>query len=73
VLLGSTPIGSPITGWVGQHLGARWAFVMNGAVALVTGVALLMARYRSHAPARAADLEPGVPASPGESSEPAVA
>ena len=73
VLLGSTPIGSPITGWVGQHLGARWAFVMNGAVALVTGVALLTARYRSHAPARAADLEVGVPATPGESSEPAVA
>jgi MFS family permease len=73
VLLGSTPIGSPITGWVGQHLGARWAFVMNGAVALVTGVALLAARYRSHAPIRAADLEAGVPASPGESSEPAVA
>jgi MFS family permease len=73
VLLGSTPIGSPITGWVGQHLGARWAFVMNGAVALVTGVALLTARHRSHAPARATDLEPGVPASPGESSEPAVA
>jgi len=73
VLLGSTPIGSPITGWVGQHFGARWAFVMNGAVALVTGVALLTARYRSHAPARATDLEAGVPESPGESSEPAVA
>jgi hypothetical protein len=46
---------------------------MNGAVALVTGVALLTARYRSHAPARAAELEVGVPATPGESSEPAVA
>ena len=73
VLLGSTPIGSPITGWVGQHLGARWAFVMNGAVALVTGVALLTARYRSQAPAEHAGLESASPASPGESSEPAVA
>jgi MFS family permease len=73
VLLGSTPIGSPITGWVGQHLGARWAFVMNGGVALVTGVALLVARRRVATAQRHEDLEPGVPATPGESSEPAVA
>ena len=73
VLLGSTPIGSPITGWIGQHLGARWAFVLNGGVALVTGLALLVARRRVNAPATAADLEPGVPETPGEGSEPAVA
>ena len=73
VLLGSTPIGSPITGWIGQHLGARWAFVMNGGVALVTGLALLVARRRVNAPAATADLEPGLPETPGEGSEPAVA
>jgi MFS family permease len=71
VLLGSTPIGSPITGWVGQHLGARWAFVMNGGVALVTGVALLTARHRARAPERTGDLDPVE--TPGEDSEPAVA
>lgn len=49
VLLGSTPIGSPITGWVGQHLGARWAFGLNGGVALVTGIVLLAARHRGRA------------------------
>ena len=73
VLLGSTPIGSPITGWIGEHLGARWAFVMNGGVALVTGLALLAARHRTGAQARAAELDPGVPEIPGEGSEPAVA
>ena len=73
VLLGSTPIGSPITGWIGEHLGARWAFVMNGGVALVTGLALLGARRRTGTLAREASLEPGVPETPGEGSEPAVA
>lgn len=73
VLLGSTPIGSPITGWIGEHLGARWAFVMNGGVALVTGLALLGARRRTGTQAREASLEPGVPETPGEGSEPAVA
>jgi MFS family permease len=55
VLLGSTPIGSPITGWIGEHLGARWAFGLNGAVALVTGIVLLAARHRR---GRAADAAP---------------
>jgi MFS family permease len=73
VLLGSTPIGSPITGWIGQHVGARWAFVSNGAVALVTGIALLVARHRAAEPQRQGDIEPAVPPAPGESSEPAVA
>ena len=73
VLLGSTPIGSPITGWIGEHLGARWAFVMNGGVALVTGLALLGVRRRTGSQAREAALEPGVPETPGEGSEPAVA
>ena len=73
VLLGSTPIGSPITGWIGEHLGARWAFLMNGGVALVTGLALLGARRRTGTQAREASLESGVPETPGEGSEPAVA
>jgi predicted MFS family arabinose efflux permease len=65
--LGSTPIGSPITGWVGQHVGARWAFVLNGGVALVTGIVLLAARYRrSQAVVEAPDDEM-VPATVGES------
>ena len=29
--LGSTPIGGPIVGWVGQHAGARWGLVIGGA------------------------------------------
>jgi MFS family permease len=67
VLLGSTPIGSPLTGWIGQHLGARWAFTLNGAVALVTGIVLLAARRRGdRVPAAAPDAELA-PAAVGES------
>jgi MFS family permease len=38
VFLGSTPIGAPIAGWVGEHLGARAAFAGGGVIALITGL-----------------------------------
>jgi MFS family permease len=39
VFLGTTPIASPIAGWVGEHLGARTAIAGGGVIALVTGLA----------------------------------
>jgi MFS family permease len=39
--LGSTPIGGPIVGWVGQSAGARWALVIGGAAALISGLLAL--------------------------------
>jgi predicted MFS family arabinose efflux permease len=39
--LGSTPIGGPIVGWVGQSVGARWALVIGGAAALISGLLAL--------------------------------
>jgi MFS family permease len=44
--LGSTPIGGPIVGWVGQNLGARWGLVIGGATALACGIAALPALSR---------------------------
>jgi MFS family permease len=41
VFLGSTPIGAPIAGVIGEHYGARVGFVLSGAVAAALGVALL--------------------------------
>ncbi len=41
VFLGSTPIGSPIAGWVGQHLGPRVGMIGGGAIALGLGLGLL--------------------------------
>jgi MFS family permease len=36
--LGSTPVGGPIVGWVGQNAGARWSLVIGGLPTLVCGV-----------------------------------
>ncbi len=44
--LGSTPIGGPIVGWVGQAIGARWALVIGGVAALACGVLALPALTR---------------------------
>jgi MFS family permease len=34
--LGSTPIGGPITGWVGDRFGASWALAYGGVIAIAT-------------------------------------
>ena len=47
VFLGSTPLGSPIVGWFAEHVGVRAGFVLTGAVALATGLAVLWARQRA--------------------------
>ena len=44
--LGSTPVGGPIVGWVGQEIGARWALVIGGVAALACGVLALPALTR---------------------------
>jgi MFS family permease len=44
--LGSTPVGGPIVGWVGQETGARWALVIGGVAALGCGVLALPALTR---------------------------
>jgi MFS family permease len=38
--VGSTPIGGPIVGWVGQNLGARWSLLVGGIPTLAIGLAL---------------------------------
>ena len=39
--LGSTPIGGPIVGWVGQEAGARWSLVLGGVPTLLCGLLAL--------------------------------
>jgi MFS family permease len=36
--LGSTPVGGPIVGWIGQEFGARWSLVVGGVPTLLCGV-----------------------------------
>jgi MFS family permease len=49
VLMGGTPIGSPILGWVGQAFGARWTLIGGGALS-VLGVLLcvVLVAHRRH-------------------------
>lgn len=47
VFLGSTPIGAPIAGVIGEHLGARVGFAISGLVAAALGLTLLAARRRA--------------------------
>ena len=54
VFLGSTPIGAPIAGWLGQVLGPRMEFAVMGAVAAAVGVVVLALRRRA---AAVAELE----------------
>jgi MFS family permease len=49
VFLGSTPIGAPIAGWIGQVLGPRTEFAIMGALAAVIGVVVLAMRKRRSA------------------------
>jgi MFS family permease len=67
--LGSTPIGGPIVGWVGQDAGARWALVIGGLSGLVCGILALPAlaridRRRSSDEAPAASPQPDSVLSP---------
>jgi MFS family permease len=41
VFLGSTPIGAPLAGWMGQHLGPRVGLAAGGAVAVVASAIAL--------------------------------
>jgi MFS family permease len=43
VFLGTTPIGAPIIGWIGQEFGARWTLLGGGAVTLA-GIGLVSYR-----------------------------
>jgi MFS family permease len=47
VFLGSTPIGAPIAGWVGEHLGARAGLALGGAIALLASAVALWVLHRS--------------------------
>jgi MFS family permease len=45
--LGSTPIGGPITGWIGDHAGAGWSIAYGGLIALAcVGAVALTVRVR---------------------------
>jgi MFS family permease len=44
IVMGGTPIGSPIIGWVGQHFGPRWT-LLGGGMLVIVGVVLAVALF----------------------------
>ncbi|MFY9926515.1 MAG: MFS transporter [Streptosporangiaceae bacterium] len=63
--LGSTPIGGPIVGWVGQEFGARWPLVIGGLATLICGILTLPALMRIDRRAAARQASEQQPAEPG--------
>ena len=56
VVMGGTPLGSPVIGLIGEQLGARWTLVIGGLLVLVgVGLAVLVFRRMER---RAAEAEP---------------
>lgn len=55
IFLGSTPIGSPIAGWVAERFGARIGLAGGGAIAIAAGVGALGALRRRRSQVGAAD------------------
>jgi MFS family permease len=55
---GTTPIGGPLVGWVGQALGARWSLIVGGLPTIAAGVFAYRAlgRIDAHAATRAGAL-----------------
>ncbi len=37
--LGSTPVGGPLVGWIGQHVGPRWGLALGGVATLCVALA----------------------------------
>jgi MFS family permease len=55
--IGTTPIGGPIQGWIGEHAGARWSLVVGG-MAAVTAAAIGFFNIRRSERQEAAALPP---------------
>jgi MFS family permease len=46
IVMGGTPIGAPVIGWIGETYGARWTLIVGGTLVLV-GVVLALLVHKS--------------------------
>ena len=46
IVMGGTPLGAPVIGWIGEAYGARWTLIVGGLLVLV-GVALALLVHRT--------------------------
>ncbi|MEY2422369.1 MAG: hypothetical protein QOI95_2436 [Acidimicrobiaceae bacterium] len=64
LFLGSTPIGGPLSGWMAEQLGTRWALMMGAVAAVVSGIGGLIALQRRDISAPERLLHLDTPSSP---------
>jgi MFS family permease len=57
-ILGSTPIGGPLVGWISQQFGPRWGFAVGGIATLVAGAFYAVFAWRSGRERTAEQREP---------------
>jgi MFS family permease len=48
-VLGSTAIGAPVIGWIGEHVGPRWALGLGGVAAIIACIVGALLLYSGHA------------------------
>src|SRR6202012_4803401 len=60
--MGSTPIGGPLIGWIGQEAGARWTLLIGGVPTVICGLLGVPAGARIDRPAGRGPGGPGSPA-----------
>jgi MFS family permease len=62
--LGSTPIGGPITGWVGDHISAEWSLAYGSVFALLCSAAglVFVSRMKTELPVASDDVVVPLPA-----------
>ena len=57
IVMGGTPIGAPVIGWIGETYGARWTLIVGGVMVLV-GVLLALLVHRLATPDADRDPSP---------------
>jgi len=75
VLMGGTPIGAPILGWLGEAMGPRWTLIGGGAVTVIgviASVVVMQIYLRRRARGAQSQRHLGLRRATGASSEPSV-
>ncbi len=59
IVMGGTPIGSPVIGWVGETFGARWTLILGGVLVIVGAVLASLVLLRTSKPPAGGGSGPG--------------